>query len=110
MWLVAEKQKGTTSEEFWERLRQWHIKVYEKEGNPKVVEWADRCLEVMRETERELDPLSARRDPIFATRVFSSSKGINAPSVMADQSHRKNNGPRQNSIFNKIKEKAKEPQ
>ena len=68
-WLIAEKEKGTSYETFWDRLKEWHTKTYEG-GNGNQA-YADACLEIMDLTQREIFPEDARRgDAEFAHSLF----------------------------------------
>lgn len=48
-WLEKDIVSGKSDvQTFLNRLIDWHIKEYEKAGNPPKLEWADECLEKMR--------------------------------------------------------------
>ena len=54
-WLSFEVESGkTTLKEFQNRLIDWHVKEYEKAGNPSVLPWADKCLKTMHEAIKEM--------------------------------------------------------
>lgn len=80
MWLIAEKEKGTSYETFWDRLKEWHTKTYEG-GNGNQA-YADACLEIMDITQRELYPEEAKRgDAEFAKSLFEGTEPFKAPDV-----------------------------
>ena len=85
IWLTREIIQALTPRKvFWNRLREWHARQYEKEGNPIALAWADECLEVMAEVEKEMGlDKGLRSDVEFTKSVFSPLKVIEpkTPSV-----------------------------
>jgi hypothetical protein len=54
-WLNTEVVSGKdTLQQFQARMIAWHVKEYEKAGNPPVLDWADKSLENMQAAIKEM--------------------------------------------------------
>ena len=43
-----------TADEFWAKIFGWYHKQYELAGQPPILKWADNCLEIMDEVQKEM--------------------------------------------------------
>ena len=98
-------------QEFWHKLTAWHLRRYEVAGNPPVLEWADKCLEVMSEVEKEMGldnpPLGAEfASHAFQGRVIEPTEGMHMPPITAEFIEDNQYPAAKKSLFGGIKKKS----
>jgi hypothetical protein len=65
-WVEKEVVSGKrTLKDFTQSMVDWHVKEYEKAGNPPVLEWADKSLENMHAAIKEMG-LQEPRKSLFS--------------------------------------------